>query len=72
MAVDVVHLCSASVESEAGQTLAVVLSICFLLYTGITILLAALQLWSVSNKPHVPSESASGREVPPGLVGLKR
>lgn len=70
--VDVVHLCAASVESESGQTLATVLAVCFLLYTGITILLASLQLYSVSNSPHVPSESAAGRESAPSLTGLKR
>ena len=72
MAVDVVHLCTASVETESGQTLAVVLSVCFLIYTGVTILLAALQLYSVSNSPHVASESVSSREAPPGLASLKR
>ena len=73
MAVDIVQLCSASVEAESGQTLATVLAVCFLLYTGVTILLAGLQLYSVSNRPHLPSDSSNGsRDAPAGLASMKR
>lgn len=40
--------CSAASESEASQTLAIVLSIVFALYIGSAILLSSLQLYSIS------------------------
>lgn len=67
MAIDVVHVCSTSVENDSSQLLATVLSIFFLLYTGITILLAGFQIWSVSNQPHVggsASATSKQRDIP--------
>ena len=52
MAVDVVYTCKSAVENESSQLLAMVLAILFLIYTGVTILLAGLQLFYVSSKPH--------------------
>lgn len=68
MAIDVVHLCAASVENESGQVLATVLAICFLIYTGVTILLASLQLYSVSNKPDTSVVAATAHVIHGGLV----
>ena len=42
--------CSAASESEASQTLAIVLSIVFTLYIGSAILLSSLQLFSISSE----------------------
>lgn len=52
MAVDVVYTCKSALENESSQLLAMVLAILFLIYTGVTILLAGLQLFYVSSKPH--------------------
>lgn len=57
MTINVVHVCASSIENEASQVLATVLAVLFVIYTGITVLLAALQLYSVSNKPLMPSGS---------------
>lgn len=59
MAVDVVYTCNSAIENESSQMLAIVLSIFFLIYTGVTILLAGLQLFYVSNKPHAASPRSS-------------
>lgn len=78
MAIDTITLCAASVENESSQVLATVLSICFCLYTGVTILLACLQLYSVSNKPLLVGKAPGGAlHMPPasgdmGLVSAKR
>jgi len=73
MAIDVVSLCVASVENESGQTLATILAIFFLAYTGITILLASSQLYITSNRPISDTKTRdSASEVAHSLSGLKR
>ena len=71
MAIDVAHVCVAAVENESSQVLATVLAILFLIYTGITILLAGLQLYSVSNVPYVAGAMSTHSGDAP-LVSVKR
>ena len=45
---DVLTTCSRASESEASQTLAIVLSIVFSVYVGSAILLSSFQLYSIT------------------------
>ena len=51
MAVDFVHTCSVADENQGSQTLAVALSVTFLVYTLVAVALAALTLLSASEAP---------------------
>lgn len=48
MAVDVTAVCDAAAGAQSSQTLAIVLSVMFSLYTVVTIILSALTIYSTS------------------------
>ena len=62
MGVDVVYTCAQAVENESSQVLATALAICFLLYTGVTVLLASLTLYS-NSKLTVDKKKSAGAVV---------
>lgn len=72
MGIDVVHTCAHAVENESPQALATVLAICFLLYTGVTVILASLTLY-YNSKPPVDKKKSVGAasEVPPLMTMSK-
>jgi len=78
MAVDIVAVCSASQEHQSAQTIAIVLSVLFSLYTITAITLSALTIYSTSAQP-TTAPSASAVEttasdkgmVDMSLVGLR-
>jgi hypothetical protein len=62
MAIDVASVCSTASDSAGSQTLAIVLSVMFSLYTVVTIALSALTIYSTSQSmapPEVPSNTGS-------------
>ena len=86
MAIDVASVCSTATESAGSQTLAIVLSVMFSLYTVVTIALSALTIYSTSQSlapaqvtptvvdaiPLGPRDATSiGAGVPVSLAGLR-
>ena len=75
MAVDVAAVCSSADANQGSQTLAIVLSIMFSIYTVVAIALSALTIYSTSQVPimsgvSVGSKQMAGTGVSP-LVSLK-
>jgi hypothetical protein len=48
MAIDIASVCTVASDSQGSQTLAIVLSVMFSLYTIVTIALSALTIYSTS------------------------
>jgi len=48
MAIDIASVCTVAADSQGSQTLAIVLSVMFSLYTIVTIALSALTIYSTS------------------------
>ena len=86
MAIDVASVCSTATDSAGSQTLAIVLSVMFSLYTVVTITLSALTIYSTSQSlapaqalptvldaiPLGPRDATSiGAGVPVSLVALR-
>jgi hypothetical protein len=85
MAIDVASVCQTANDSQGAQTLAIVLSVMFSLYTIVTIALSALTIYSTSQSVEPPSLAptvAGGQLVntrttsvssigAPSLVGLR-
>ena len=81
MAVDIASVCSVATDSQGSQTLAIVLSIMFSLYTIVTIALSALTIYSTSQAlapAQIQGTVAGGVIMPrgssvgaPPLVGLR-
>ncbi len=86
MAIDVASVCSTAQDSTGSQTLAIVLSVMFSLYTIVTIALSALTIYSTSQSlapaqetptvvDAVPIRSRDatsiGASVPVSLTGLR-
>ena len=55
MAVDIVGVCAAADENSSSQSLAIVMSVLFSIYTVIAIALSALTIWSTSQMARIPS-----------------
>jgi hypothetical protein len=75
MAVDVAAVCSSADANQGSQTLAIVLSVMFVLYTSVAIALSALTIYSVSqvgvaSAGPVASRQVTGTET--SLVALSR
>ena len=86
MAIDVASVCSTAQDSAGSQTLAIVLSVMFSLYTIVTIALSALTIYSTSQSlapaqatptvvdavPINPRDATSiGASVPVSLTALR-
>ena len=85
MAIDVASVCQTANDSQGSQTLAIVLSVMFSLYTIVTIALSALTIYSTSQSVEPPSLTptvaggqivsgqriGAGAERAPSLVGLR-
>ena len=69
MAVDVISICSLASDSQGPQTLAIVLSAMFLLYTTVTILLSGLTIYSTSQAQAPPQLSPTAAAVP--IIGSR-
>ena len=74
MAIDVASVCATASASQGSQTLAIVLSVMFSLYTVVTIALSALTIYSTSQSVQPPTLTptvaggpiiTAGREVKP-------
>tara|TARA_B110000046_G_C12852984_1_gene338555 strand:+ start:541 stop:771 length:231 start_codon:yes stop_codon:yes gene_type:complete len=76
MAVDVAAICSMADATQGTQTLAIVLSVMFSVYTIIAIALSALTIYSTSQVPIVDMEPVGAQQVAgstgSSLVALKR
>jgi len=76
MAVDVAAICSTADANQGTQTLAIVLSVMFSVYTIIAIALSALTIYSTSQVPIVDMEPVGAKKVSgstgSSLVALKR
>lgn len=57
MAIEITGLCDASIEHNAPQTLATVVSACFSIYIGVALILASMQLYTVSKHAHMGDPS---------------
>lgn len=66
MAVDIASVCTAADANQSSQTLAVVLSIMFSLYTVVAIALSALTIYSTSQ---VATGSGKAMAMASGMVG---
>lgn len=72
---DLSYTCSRAYESEANQTLAIVLSIVFCTWIGLSVLLSALQLYAVSSQvsvsqPPIVKAVVTNSEISSSLVSL--
>ena len=54
---NVLETCSKASENETSQTLAIVLSVVFVIYIGIAVLLSAFQIYTVSSRSEKPNRS---------------
>jgi len=76
MAVDVATICSTADATQGTQTLAIVLSVMFSMYTIIAIALSALTIYCTSQVPIVDMEPVGAQQVAGStgslLVALKR
>lgn len=61
---DVIGTCSKASENESSQTLAVVLSIVFVVYIGVAVLLSAFQIYTVSSQSEKPARSERASTAP--------
>ena len=63
MAVDITAVCASADANQGSQTLAVVLSIMFSIYTVVAIILSALTIYSTSQAPPNAVTRALGERV---------
>ena len=66
MAIDITAVCQAADSNQGSQTLAIVLSIMFSIYTVVAIILSALTIYSTSQAPPNAVARALGERVPVG------
>lgn len=66
MAVDIAAVCAAGDTNQGSQTLAIVLSIMFSIYTVVAIILSALTIYSTSQAPPEAVTRALGARVTVG------
>lgn len=72
---DLSYTCSRAYESEANQTLAIVLSVVFCLWIGLSVLLSTLQIYAMSSQvsvaqPPVVKATVVNSEISSSLVSL--
>ena len=69
MAVDIVSVCTVAASNQSSQTLAIVLSILFSVYTVVSIFLSALTIYTSSQAFPTPSPASNVPEkVAPNTV----
>ena len=70
MAVDVVAVCALATSNQASQTLAIVLSVLFSVYTIVSIALAGLTIYTSSQTRHAtPAHGVATGGVELGKLG---